>query len=64
MKTPPILVFTMRKFLSCGLIAAFAVVPTALKVCAEPPPVEPVIVSTESIITPDCNKDRCLQPMR
>jgi hypothetical protein len=54
----------MRKFLSCGLIAAFAVVPTALKVCAEPPPAEPVIVSTESTIPANCQKNLCLQSMR
>lgn len=50
----------MRKFLSCGLIAAFAIVPTALKVYAEPPPVEPVI-SAESF-APICVN--CLTPMR
>jgi hypothetical protein len=54
----------MRKFLSCGLITAFAIVPTALKVYAEPPPAEPVIVSTESATTSDCSKERCLMPMR
>lgn len=38
----------MRKFLTCGLIATAAIVTTALQVCAEPPPKEPVIVSTAS----------------
>jgi hypothetical protein len=40
----------MRKFLSCGLIAAFALLPTAIQVCAEPPPAEPgVVVSIEQV---------------
>jgi hypothetical protein len=51
----------MRKLLSCGLIAAFAIIPTAIKVGAEPPPVEPVVVSTESAANVCVN---CLVPMR
>ncbi len=51
----------MRKFLSCGLIAAFAIIPNAIKVGAEPPPVEPVVISTESAATVCLN---CLAPMR
>jgi hypothetical protein len=39
----------MRKFLSCGLIAAFALLPTAIQVCAEPPPAEPVLGSIEQV---------------
>jgi hypothetical protein len=39
----------MRKFLSCGLIAAFALLPTAIQVCAEPPPADPVVVSIEQL---------------
>jgi hypothetical protein len=39
----------MRKFLSCGLIAAFALLPTAIQVCAEPPPADPVVVSIEQV---------------
>jgi hypothetical protein len=39
----------MRKFLSCGLIAAFALLPTAIQVCAEPPPAEPVVSSIEQV---------------
>jgi hypothetical protein len=51
----------MHKFLSCGLIAAFAIIPTALRVYAEPPPVEPVIVLTEGATFTCVN---CLAPMR
>jgi hypothetical protein len=39
----------MRKFLSCGLIAAFALLPTAIRVSAEPPPAEPVVSSIEQV---------------
>jgi hypothetical protein len=46
----------MRKFLSCGLIAALAILPTALQVCAEPPPAEPVVVPT------GCTAQQCPQP--
>jgi hypothetical protein len=53
----------MRKFLSYGLIAAFAILPTALRVCAEPPPAEPVVVSIENISTNDCG-NRCPQPAK
>jgi hypothetical protein len=49
----------MRKFLSCGLITAFAIIPTALKVYAEPPPMEPVVVSTESAAPVNCGSERC-----
>jgi hypothetical protein len=49
----------MRKFLSCGLITAFAIIPTALKVYAEPPPMEPVVVSTESPTPDNCGSQRC-----
>ena len=50
----------MRKFLSCGLIAAFAIVPTAIEVCAEPPPAETIVVATDSSTTvTDCKQDRC-----
>jgi hypothetical protein len=51
----------MRKFLSCGLIAAFAIIQNAIKVGAEPPPMEPVVVSTEGAATVCVN---CLTPMR
>ena len=53
----------MRQFLSYGLIAAFAILPTALRVCAEPPPAESVVVSTGGTISNDCT-DRCVQPTR
>ncbi|WP_310424365.1 hypothetical protein [Chamaesiphon sp. VAR_48_metabat_135_sub] len=53
----------MRKFLSCGLIAAFAILPTAFTVCAEPPPAEPVATPTSSTIPTKCT-DRCPQPTR
>ena len=46
----------MRKFLSCGLIAALALVPTALQVSAEPPPAEPVIMSSSSTISTECTQ--------
>jgi hypothetical protein len=46
----------MRKFLSCGLFAALAIVSTALQVCAEPPPAEPVIISTGSNVPTDCTQ--------
>ncbi len=49
----------MRKFLSCGLITAFAIIPTALKVYAEPPPAEPVVVVTESAAPVDCSGEKC-----
>jgi hypothetical protein len=49
----------MRKFLSCGLITAFAILPTALKVYAEPPPVEPVVVLTESVAPVNCGNESC-----
>ena len=49
----------MRKFLSCGLITAFAIIPTALKVYAEPPPAEPVVVSTEIAAPVNCGNQRC-----
>jgi hypothetical protein len=45
----------MRKFLSCGLIAAFALLPTAIQVCAEPPPAEPVVSSIEQSPPADAN---------
>jgi hypothetical protein len=49
----------MYKFLSCGLIAAFAILPTAIRVSAEPPPsAEPVVVSSET--ANDCI-DHCFQ---
>lgn len=48
MNIPDLFPEIMRKFLSCGLITAFAIIPTALKVYAEPPPIEPVIVVTEN----------------
>jgi hypothetical protein len=53
----------MRKLLSCGLIAAFAIVPMAIRVSAEPPPVEPVI-AIESVILTDCMSERCLTSTR
>jgi hypothetical protein len=46
----------MRKFLSCGLFAALAIVPTAIQVSAEPPPADPVIISIGSTISTDCNQ--------
>jgi hypothetical protein len=49
----------MRKFLSCGLITAFAIIPTALKVYAEPPPADPVVVSTESAAPARCGSESC-----
>jgi hypothetical protein len=49
----------MRKFLSCGLITAFAILPTALRVYAEPPPMEPVVVSTESAAPVNCGSEKC-----
>jgi hypothetical protein len=49
----------MRKFLSCGLITAFAIIPTALRVYAEPPPVESVVVSTESAAPVNCGNQSC-----
>ena len=49
----------MRKFLSCGLITAFAIIPTALKVYAEQPPAEPVVVVTESAAPVNCGSERC-----
>ncbi|AFY95904.1 hypothetical protein [Chamaesiphon minutus] len=52
----------MRKFLSCGLIAAFATIPTALQVCAEPPPKEPETVITQSTVVSDCT-ERCTPSM-
>jgi hypothetical protein len=52
----------MRKFLSCGLIAALAVLPV-LRVCAEPPPKEPTIVSSDNTTANDC-PDRCPQPQK
>jgi hypothetical protein len=54
----------MRKFLSCGLITAFAIVPTALRVYAEPPPVEPVVVSTESVAPASCVGEICFVPIK
>ncbi|WP_309733674.1 hypothetical protein [Chamaesiphon sp. OTE_75_metabat_556] len=44
----------MLKFLGCGLLAALAIVTTALQVSAEPPPAEPVIISTGTNVTNDC----------
>ena len=49
----------MRKFLSCGLITAFALLPTAIQVCAEPPPAEPVVVSSQQIQSVDCTTAPC-----
>ena len=49
----------MRKFLSCGLITAFAIIPTALKVYAEAPPGESVVVVTKSAAPVDCGNERC-----
>jgi hypothetical protein len=49
----------MRKFLSCGLITAFAIIPTALKVYAEPPPADPIVVFTESAAPANCGSERC-----
>ena len=49
----------MRKFLSCGLITAFAIIPTALRVYAEPPPAEPVVVMTESTVPVNCGSEKC-----
>ena len=53
----------MRQFLSYGLIAAFAILRTALRVCAEPPPAESVIVFADGTISNDCT-DRCVQPTK
>jgi hypothetical protein len=50
----------MRRFLGCGLIAAFTILPTAIRVSAEPPPSEPVIVANETVTSVDCT-DRCFQ---
>ncbi len=49
----------MRKFLSCGLLTAFAIIPAALKVYAEPPPLESVIVVAESAAPVNCGSERC-----
>ncbi|WP_310414169.1 hypothetical protein [Chamaesiphon sp. OTE_8_metabat_110] len=46
----------MRKFLNCGLIAALAIVPTAVRVSAEPPPAPPVVVSADSTVATDCSE--------
>ncbi|MCY7338186.1 MAG: hypothetical protein LH613_18570 [Chamaesiphon sp.] len=53
----------MRQFLSYGLIAACAIFTTALRVCAEPPPAESVIVFTGGTISNDCS-DRSVQPTK
>jgi hypothetical protein len=53
----------MRKFLSCGLIAAFAILPTAIQVCAEAPPAEPVATANESAVPTECN-NLCPQPTK
>jgi hypothetical protein len=53
----------MRKLLSCGLIAAFAIIPTAIQASAEPPPLEPVVPS-ESVVLADCVSERCLSSIR
>ena len=49
----PFPIAIMIKFLSCGLIAALAIIPTAVRVCAEPPPMEPVVVSSEQVPSTD-----------
>ena len=43
----------MRKFLSYRLITAI-ILATALKVSADPPPAEPIIISSESTVATDC----------
>jgi hypothetical protein len=52
----------MCKLLSYGLITA-VILTTALRVSAEPPPAEPVIIATESNVATDCF-DRCAQPTK
>ena len=58
----------MGKFLSCGLIAAFAILPITIKVCAEPPPAEPVVGLQSSpsatAIEPDIQLDESIDSQK
>lgn len=58
----------MGKFLNCGLIAAFAILPITIKVCAEPPPAEPVVIShgspSEKAIEPDVQLDESIDSQK
>jgi hypothetical protein len=49
----------MHRFLTCLSIAALTILPSAIKVCAEPPPVEleTVIVASDLGSLGDCGSD-------